>query len=221
VANNALPATLAIHAALKTEINVDNRIGATYGKVYCGIVGGTRRHEFAVMGAPVNLAARLMCSEENKGILVDEGVQMQAGVLEFKSLPPVRAKGYANPVPIFEPTTGVTAKKKGMALAFVGRGKEKKQLDEVFTRVLFHPEPSMTEMVYLYGDSGVGKTALTLSVLEKIKEVGKNYRKEVVITRAVSSESEQLVPLRYVQGEIQYIPFYFSVMLQGLSLIFN
>jgi Cdc6-like AAA superfamily ATPase len=76
----------------------------------------------------------------------------------------------------------------------------------------------MTEMVYLYGDSGVGKTALTLSVLEKIKEVGKNYRKEVVITRAVSSESEQLVPLRYVQ-DVNL--FYFAVMVRGLALIFN
>jgi hypothetical protein len=54
VENNCLPATFAIHRALKTELNVDNRIGATFGKVYCGIVGGVRRHEFACMGAPVS-----------------------------------------------------------------------------------------------------------------------------------------------------------------------
>jgi hypothetical protein len=49
VANNALPATFAIHRALKTELNVECRIGATFGKVYCGVVGGVRRHEFAGM----------------------------------------------------------------------------------------------------------------------------------------------------------------------------
>lgn len=47
VANNALPATFAIHNALKNELKVETRIGATFGKVYCGTVGGLRRHEFA------------------------------------------------------------------------------------------------------------------------------------------------------------------------------
>lgn len=49
VPKNALPATMALHLALKEELNMDNRIGATYGKVYCGVVGGVNRHEFAVM----------------------------------------------------------------------------------------------------------------------------------------------------------------------------
>ena len=49
----ALPATFAIQRALQDELNVESRIGATFGKVYCGVVGGVRRHEFAAMGAPV------------------------------------------------------------------------------------------------------------------------------------------------------------------------
>lgn len=56
VENNCLPATFSIHNALKSELKVDNRIGATFGKVYCGVVGGVRRHEFAAMGPAVNLA---------------------------------------------------------------------------------------------------------------------------------------------------------------------
>jgi hypothetical protein len=67
VENNCLPATFAIHRALKTELNVDNRIGATFGKVYCGIVGGVRRHEFACMGAPVSMPLRI--SARNKNII--------------------------------------------------------------------------------------------------------------------------------------------------------
>ena len=121
--NNALPATFAIHEALKNELKVENRIGATFGKVYCGVVGGVRRHEFAVMGAPVNLAARLMCSKVNKGILVDEAVQQQAGTrFSFISLPPVQAKGYSRPVPILEPIPATALnKKKKSSFPFIGR----------------------------------------------------------------------------------------------------
>lgn len=56
VANNALPAAFAINRCLRDELSVDNRIGCTFGKVYCGVVGGIRRHEFSVLGAPINLA---------------------------------------------------------------------------------------------------------------------------------------------------------------------
>jgi class 3 adenylate cyclase len=45
-----------VYNSLKSELKVDSRIGATFGKVYCGVVGGVRRHEFAVMGPAVNLA---------------------------------------------------------------------------------------------------------------------------------------------------------------------
>lgn len=98
VAINALPACFAIQRALKTT-GIDCKIGGTFGKAYCGVVGGLRRHEFSVMGAPVNLAARLMESPLNKGILVDENVKNQAtGKFAFRSLQPVKAKGYDKPV---------------------------------------------------------------------------------------------------------------------------
>lgn len=57
VANNALPAAFAINRCLKDELSVESRIGCTFGKVYCGVVGGIRRHEFAVLGAPCNLVS--------------------------------------------------------------------------------------------------------------------------------------------------------------------
>jgi class 3 adenylate cyclase len=61
VENNCLPATFAIKRALMAELNVDCRIGATFGKVYCGVVGGVRRHEFACMGAPVRYKYHVGC----------------------------------------------------------------------------------------------------------------------------------------------------------------
>jgi hypothetical protein len=52
VSNNALPATVSIRNALEAS-GIHCRIGATFGQVYCGTVGGIRRHEYSVMGAPV------------------------------------------------------------------------------------------------------------------------------------------------------------------------
>ena len=96
---------------MKSELNVDNKVGATFGKVYCGVVGGVHRHEFAVLGPSVNLAARLMASKENTGVLVDEAVQSHAKAkFRFRSHSEVTAKGYAKPVPTFEPLDSINQK---------------------------------------------------------------------------------------------------------------
>jgi len=103
VAGRALPATLSIRRSLRDELNVYCHIGATYGKAYCGRVGGVNRHEYSLLGPSVNLAARLMCSSENRGILVDDSVKQEAkDKFVFKSLPHVVAKGYVKPVPTFD-----------------------------------------------------------------------------------------------------------------------
>jgi chromosomal replication initiation ATPase DnaA len=192
-----LPATFAIHRALKTELNVENRIGATFGKVYCGIVGGVRRHEFAVMGAPVNLAARLMSSKENNGILVDEAVRAQAGNrFAFRSLPPVKAKGYDKPVPILEPLNSVEKRKKKSSVAFVGRNAEKFAITSIAERILETPFQAQSAMVFLMGELGMGKSALALSVMEDIKKLAEDKHSVIATARSTSTETEQRIPLR-------------------------
>ena len=62
------------------------------------------------MGPSVNLAARLMCSKSNSGILIDEKVQQRfirsstkswSRICDMQELQPVKAKGYDKPVKIF------------------------------------------------------------------------------------------------------------------------
>jgi class 3 adenylate cyclase len=67
ISQRALPITRTIHDALQEELGVKSKIGGTYGRAYCGVVGGLTRHEFAVLGPSVNLSARLMASEFNPG----------------------------------------------------------------------------------------------------------------------------------------------------------
>jgi len=103
VAARALPATILVHERLRKNLSIECVIGAAYGGVYCGVVGGVRRHEYAVIGRIVNLAARLMASKQNKGILVTGSIKDISERYNFKSYGSVPAKGYANPIPIYEP----------------------------------------------------------------------------------------------------------------------
>lgn len=227
VENNCLPATFAIHRALKTELNVDNRIGATFGKVYCGIVGGVRRHEFACMGAPVrithentnvslfsvltqtllhlllyfkvNLAARLMSSKENNGILVDQAVHEQCrGRYTFKSLPPVKAKGYDKPVPILEPIADSchSNKKRKSPMTFVGRSVEKRAIFSIAKNVELDSLASKGTMIFLTGESGMGKSALAIHVMDSMKKESIDDKTTIAMARSNSTETEHRIPLR-------------------------
>lgn len=202
ISNNGLPAIFSMHRALKTELKVENRIGATFGKAYCGVVGGVRRHEFAIMGAPVNLAARLMASKVNKGILVDEAVREQADArYSFNSLPPVEAKGYDRPVPILEPIEASlnARKKKWSSLPFVGRKMERETITDVAEVILTNPDEAQTSMIFLMGESGMGKSALAVSAVDDIRK--KNVTEfdscnTIVTARSTSTETQQRIPLR-------------------------
>ena len=58
----AIEAALRIINELKETAKIKVSIGVTTGKVFCGLVGSPYRHEYSVMGASVNLSARLMCA---------------------------------------------------------------------------------------------------------------------------------------------------------------
>jgi class 3 adenylate cyclase len=66
----ALDAMAALAAA-----GVGAGIGLTTGPVYSGVIGGERRREMCVLGAVVNMAARLMAQAGCGGILVDRATR--------------------------------------------------------------------------------------------------------------------------------------------------
>lgn len=200
--NNCLPAAFAIHNALKDELSIENRIGATFGKVYCGVVGGIRRHEFAVMGAPVNLAARLMASKVNKGLLVDEAVREQCSDtcrFLFKELPPVDAKGYDKPVPILEPVNSEAkvSKRKKSTYPIVGRKVETRAIMDIALQLVDKQPDVRSWMVFLTGESGMGKTALALAIIDDLNKKDVSHKRAIVMTaKSSSTETEQRIPLR-------------------------
>lgn len=84
-------------------INLTSSIGITSGKAYCGLVGSTARHEYAVMGPSTNLSARLMSKAPPHGVICDADTMERDRSHKFDALSEIQAKGYVNPVMTYSP----------------------------------------------------------------------------------------------------------------------
>lgn len=193
VSKRAVPAALAIHSALQMELGIDSNIGCTVGEAYCGVVGGVKRHEYAVLGPSVNLAARLMSSKTNPGVLVDNRVRMMSNrSFGFNALEPVKAKGYSEPVPIFEPLGAIERKWGRILPNFAGRKAEILNVMKITVDMLRSRSPS--RMIMIESKNGVGKTAMVAHAIEHIKRrIGKDNKRLIVLKNA-STETDALVP---------------------------
>lgn len=132
---------------------------------------------------------------------MDEAVQQQAGDrFPMNTLQPIQAKGYDKPVTIFEPLNSIPAyKKKKSAYPFIGRKEEKRAIMSVADYMLDNFSKSRSSMVFLQGESGMGKSALATSVVDEIKEshcTSKESKKIIISARSTSNETEQRIPLR-------------------------
>lgn len=93
----------AVHAALQIASKFNVSIGVTTGNVLCGTVGNHQRCEFALIGNPVNLSARLMSKAKGR-VLCDATTRaLTRREFTFQELAPVELKGQAQPVPLFIP----------------------------------------------------------------------------------------------------------------------
>ncbi|KAL9178549.1 hypothetical protein ACHAXT_001887 [Thalassiosira profunda] len=193
IAQRAVPFSLAIHKALEEELGVKSKLAGTFGKVYCGVVGGLERHEFAVLGPSVNLSARLMGSEDNPGILVDKNVRLLTSKLFFKPIPAVDAKGYDEPVPIFEPIRNAAENQWGQVKRnFVGRESEIKEIMQLAKDMASHGTAS--RMLFISAMSGTGKSTLMVQATAHVRSMMKKMNKRAFVTRNVSRDGDSRVP---------------------------
>ena len=194
MSERTIPACRIIHAALQSELGVASHIGATRGKAYCGVVGGISRHEYAVLGPSVNLAARLMSLPNHPGILVDNALRMRANS-NFMALNPVKAKGYSSLVPIFKPLSTREAMWGKVNPNFVGRRNEMKELYKLAQEMSSQKDcPVKLQMVI--GDSGSGKSAFIVQTVAVMKNLLLSAGKRPLLARNVSNEGDSLVPFR-------------------------
>ncbi|CAJ1351668.1 unnamed protein product [Effrenium voratum] len=86
------------------RMDLVGRFGVTTGRSYCGVCGSAKRMEYTVLGDCVNLSARLMANAPPLGVLTDEETSKHStGEVVFKALAPIKVKGKANPISIFQP----------------------------------------------------------------------------------------------------------------------
>jgi class 3 adenylate cyclase len=193
VAQRALPFSLSIHSALEKDLGVKSTVGATLGRVYCGVVGGLERHEFAVLGPSVNLAARLMASDKNPGVLVDKTVRLLTTKIFFKPLPAVTAKGYEEPVPVFEPLKQVVSPERAKK-NFCGRVVELKLIVRSAKEMIFHD--AISKLLLITAMSGSGKSSLMDQAIELVRAMSTEMHRRVIVTRNISNEGDTIIPFR-------------------------
>jgi class 3 adenylate cyclase len=77
-------------------------VGCAYGPVVAGCMGSERRLDYTVLGARVNLAARLCSKAPAMRVLVDGEARRRSGWGTYAALPPLEAKGFSGHVEAFE-----------------------------------------------------------------------------------------------------------------------
>jgi adenylate cyclase len=78
-------------------------IGINTGQVVAGYLGSSKAMQYTVIGAPVNLAARLCSQARGMQIVISEATWLRVREhFEVRELEPVKPKGIAQPVRIFE-----------------------------------------------------------------------------------------------------------------------
>ena len=202
VTERALPATFAISRALETELRVECKIGATFGDLYCGAVGGENRHEYAVMGPSCNLAARLMASPKNPGILVDNAVRRIASRSYcFNALEEIYAKGYKELVPIFEPLAPLERGWGRLIPNFVGREKEIERMALV-AKDMYQTVNADAIVVMVSAPNGMGKSAFLAHAINGIDYIRRKVvaKKTLAIAKHAARDCDSQVAFSTVRS---------------------
>ncbi|MGA9751025.1 MAG: adenylate/guanylate cyclase domain-containing protein [Acidobacteriota bacterium] len=143
-----------VGSATLRELLAEVRIGITVSGLFAAFVGCETRREYTVMGAGINLAARLMQNAHAWRVLASREVAEEAGgALVFRELDPVFVKGIGERVRVFRPEGERQAEEERLA-EYVGREDLLGELGPLLA------DPSKPLALAVTGEAGVGKSAL-------------------------------------------------------------
>jgi class 3 adenylate cyclase len=139
------------------------QLGIHTGLVVVGEVGEGARHELLALGETPNLAARLQGQATPNTLVISAATwQLLGGFFICRSLGPVRLKGIAQPLEVYQVLSETTARSRLEAARstgltpLVGREQEVGLLRERWAQV----KDGMGQVVLLSGEAGIGKSRL-------------------------------------------------------------
>ncbi len=132
------------------------RIGMAVGRVFAGLVGAPERHDYTVMGAAINLSARLMQAAQPGQIVLDADLAARIdAAMRLAPRGPTQLKGLAAPVELLTLEGEQVAQPLHVpAQAVLGRDAELALLQSRLERL----KAGVGGAVVLLGDLGIGKS---------------------------------------------------------------
>ncbi len=146
------------------------QMGLTRGEVWTGTCGGAGRFCYGVIGADVNLAARLMAAARPGQTLVTGRLRADPSVSADFDLAYVgnrRYKGLAEPIPTYKLRGEQLAGQRIFPAALVGREAALQRLLDM-ARPLFAGRPAGVALIY--GEAGIGKSHLCYALRQALGE---------------------------------------------------
>ena len=157
--------TREIEAELRAEWGIQDfqvRVGVNTGLV---AVGGVTEAVDTIMGSTVNLAKRIEDQAPPNGLLISHDTyRLVRGIFDFLPLKPITAKGFNEPVDVYQV---IAAKKRalrtytlgveGIETRMIGREHELAALMDAFFRVT---KKNQGQVITICGEAGIGKSRL-------------------------------------------------------------
>ena len=165
--------SLAALTDLATELAASHRLSLA---ARCGICSGEVMVTtfpdggFRVVGDATNTASRLQSAASPGGILIEaRTAALVRGQIQLESIPPLRLKGKAQPVPAWQVRGPASPEPDGATrqAPLIGRDDELDQLARSFDRVTRNRRPCL---VTVLGAPGIGKTRLVREFLAGLAE---------------------------------------------------
>jgi len=154
---------------LKNEIKirfpyVSLRIGMNTGRLFSGLVGGSQRFDYTVMGDAVNLSARVMQGTEAFQIHVTDAFHARcSNAIHFKPMGPKKFKGKKKAINIFEVADKkVKERTRNSDATLIGRASQLKKITTILKNCI-RGSPTFT---VIQGPAGMGKSYLAHYILE-------------------------------------------------------
>lgn len=171
-AARALRAALAVQNHPALPFPIEQGIGIATGPVFAGALGSPGRREYTVLGATVNLAARLTEAATPGQILLDSATAERAAApFRLRPQPARKIRGLADPIPLWS-LDGEDQPEADAVLRYftgedrvrlVGRDDELRRIEAIMQETL----AGKGNVLLITGEAGIGKSRLSEELISR------------------------------------------------------